>query len=114
MEFKFRIYTRMLLMLVFMAPVSCAASDKFYADNVPPTGNPIEENTEYFEKFVDLGSATLEEKVDMAARLIPTPAQLEWQRWELTAFIHFTVNTWTGQGWGDGAEKPDGFNPGGL
>lgn len=49
MEFKFRIYTRMLLMLVFMAPVSCAASDKFYADNVPPTGNPIEENTEYFE-----------------------------------------------------------------
>ena len=50
----------MLLMLVFMAPVSCAASDKFYADNVPPTGNPIEENTEYFEKFVDLGSATLE------------------------------------------------------
>lgn len=114
MEFKFRIYTRMLLMLVFMAPVSCAASDKFYADNVPPTGNPIEENTEYFEKFVDLGSATLEEKVDMAARLIPTPAQLEWQRWELTAFIHFTVNTWTGQEWGDGTENPDVFNPGEL
>ena len=104
----------MLLMLVFMAPVSCAASDKFYADNVPPTGNPIEENTEYFEKFVDLGSATLEEKVDMAARLIPTPAQLEWQRWELTAFIHFTVNTWTGQEWGDGTENPDVFNPGEL
>ena len=55
--------------------------------------------------------ATLEQKVDMAARLVPTPQQLEWQQMELTAFLHFGINTFTGREWGDGKENPALFNP---
>ena len=42
---------------------------------------------------------------------VPTKQQLEWQQLETTAFIHFTVNTYTGKEWGDGTESPAIFNP---
>ena len=41
----------------------------------------------------------------------PTAAQLEWQRAELTMFMHFGVNTFTGREWGDGKEGESLFNP---
>ncbi len=41
----------------------------------------------------------------------PTPRQLAWQQWETTAFLHFTVNTYTDKEWGDGTESPSIFNP---
>lgn len=41
----------------------------------------------------------------------PSPRQLAWQQWETTAFIHFTVNTFTDKEWGDGTESPQIFNP---
>lgn len=41
----------------------------------------------------------------------PTPAQLAWQPLETTAFLHFTVNTYTDKEWGDGTESPSIFNP---
>lgn len=41
----------------------------------------------------------------------PTNRQLEWQKLETTAFLHFTVNTFTGKEWGDGTESPQIFNP---
>jgi len=50
--------------------------------------------------------ATDEEKIDMAAHVVPSQRQLEWQKLELTAFTHFTVNTFTGKEWGDGTEDP--------
>lgn len=41
----------------------------------------------------------------------PAPRQLAWQQLEITAFLHFTVNTFTDKEWGDGTESPAIFNP---
>lgn len=68
----------------------------------------------YVKHLVFPQNATLEEKVAMAARLVPSPQQLDWQRMELIAFIHFGMNTFTGREWGDGKENPKWFNPVGL
>ena len=43
----------------------------------------------YYVKHVEFPQdATLEQKIDMAARLVPTPQQAAWQQMELTAFRH--------------------------
>lgn len=76
------------------------------------TAGQAQEKNDYYVKHVEFPQgATLEQKVDMAARLIPTPQQLEWQQMELTAFLHFGINTFTGREWGDGKENPALFNP---
>lgn len=54
---------------------------------------------------------TNRELIRKAATVVPSIRQLEWQRMELTAFIHFTVNTFTDREWGDGTESPSIFNP---
>jgi alpha-L-fucosidase len=46
-----------------------------------------------------------------AATVTPSPRQLTWQRMELTAFIHFGINTFTGREHGTGTENPDDFQP---
>jgi alpha-L-fucosidase len=46
-----------------------------------------------------------------AATVTPSPRQLAWQRLELTAFIHFGVNTYTGREHGTGTEDPNVFQP---
>ena len=69
-------------------------------------------NETYYEKSVSFPEgATLEEKIDIAAHVVPTPEQLKWQSLELTAFLHFGMNTFTGNEWGDGTDSPELFNP---
>lgn len=51
------------------------------------------------------------EIVRKAANVVPSERQFNWQRQELTAFLHYGVNTYTGREWGDGTESPAVFNP---
>ncbi len=46
-----------------------------------------------------------------AASVTPTARQKSWQRLELTAFIHFGINTFTGREHGTGTENPNDFQP---
>ena len=67
---------------------------------------------EFYEKHVAFpADATPEQKIDMVSRLVPTPQQLEWQQMEFTAFLHFGMNTFTGNEWGHGTDSPELFNP---
>lgn len=69
-------------------------------------------NEQYFEKHAIIPQgATSEEIIDIAARVTPTRNQLEWQQMELTAFLHYGINTYTNREWGDGKESPELFNP---
>src|ERR1700688_1907131 len=43
--------------------------------------------------------------------VLPSEQQLRWHRMETYAFLHFTVNTFTGKEWGNGDEDPRIFNP---
>ncbi len=70
------------------------------------------DNTKYYVKSVTFGENTpVEEKIKMAAHVVPSKKQLEWQKLEMTAFVHFTVNTYTDMEWGHGDESPEIFNP---
>jgi alpha-L-fucosidase len=42
---------------------------------------------------------------------VPSPAQMGWHEMEMNAFIHFTINTFTGLEWGMGGESEKLFNP---
>lgn len=64
--------------------------------------------------FFLLASCTTEVLPPEPVLPVPNQHQLDWHRMELTAFIHFTTNTFTDKEWGFGDESPDVFHPTGF
>jgi alpha-L-fucosidase len=60
---------------------------------------------------VILPTDTERDIIRKAATITPTERQLRWQQYELTAFFHFGINTFTEREWGTGKEDPKLFNP---
>ena len=42
---------------------------------------------------------------------LPTPQQVAWQNLELGFYVHFGMNTFCNQEWGEGTDSPQLFNP---
>ena len=95
------IYLLSLLMALSIAFTNCKKT----------TANNITSKGFYIQTVNFPTGASIDEKVEMAAKLIPTQKQLDWQKMELTAFIHYGMNTFTDRGWGSGTETPSQFTP---
>lgn len=68
------------------------------------------QNSKHNYALIDPGDME-KDIIGKAAHVTPSGAQLRWQQLELTAFLHFGVNTFTNKEWGDGTENPKIFNP---
>jgi len=54
---------------------------------------------------------TPEQIVEKAANVIPSPRQYEWQKSEMTGFVHFGINTFEDVEWGHRGMDIKQFNP---
>ena len=58
-----------------------------------------------------LSPETISELDSKLVQIVPSPRQIRFQQMEFYAFIHFSVNTYTGKEWGDGTEPETIFQP---
>ncbi|MDR0751137.1 MAG: alpha-L-fucosidase [Christensenellaceae bacterium] len=53
----------------------------------------------------------MKDKLNLLTSIVPNERQLIIQSMMYYAFVHFSINTFTGKEWGDGSEKEQLFNP---
>jgi alpha-L-fucosidase len=62
--------------------------------------------------YITVTSADCDANILAKSTLVrPTDQQLSWQELRLTAFVHFGINTFYNQEWGNGTEDPARFDP---
>lgn len=61
--------------------------------------------------WIFLSAAQAQTTAPAPCGLLPNENQLRWHEMEFYAFIHFAINTFTDQEWGDGGNTPQMFNP---
>ncbi len=69
------------------------------------------------KKIITLASIAFFSAVSMAQKVVPpvpSKDQVALQDMEMYAFLHYSLNTYTGQEWGFGNEDPKLFNPSSL
>ena len=52
-----------------------------------------------------------EERLELYTSIVPNERQLNIQKMPFYAFVHYSINTFTGKEWGNGKESPRLFNP---
>ncbi len=52
-----------------------------------------------------------EERLELYTSIVPNERQLNIQKMPFYAFVHYSINTFTGKEWGTGKESPRLFNP---
>ncbi len=63
------------------------------------------------ETSLNLSSEYINTLDQRLVQVVPSKRQLRFQQTEFYAFVHFTVNTYTGREWGDGSEPESIFMP---
>ena len=61
--------------------------------------------------FMEIVMKKYPDYIEYAASIKPSERQLEWQKNEFYAFMHFGINTFTDSEWGSGNEDPELFDP---
>ncbi|MFH1195121.1 MAG: alpha-L-fucosidase [bacterium] len=67
---------------------------------------------EQYKNFVIINPIdTPEQIIEKAANVLPSPRQYEWQKLEMTGFVHFGINTFDEVEWGKKETDITQFNP---
>ncbi|HEK85142.1 MAG: alpha-L-fucosidase [Candidatus Saccharicenans sp.] len=100
------IRTSFLIFLISSFLVSCSKSNSIGSGIFEEESSLPLKNIQFIEQNDSQSIRLLK-----AARVVPTKRQLDWQKKELIAFVHFGLNTFTGKEVGEGNENPSLFNP---
>ena len=107
---KLSVLTLMLLICVLAATLSaCTQYDYFER----PEEHDYVKGHEFDEGFgnTNNGYAKDGKEVERLISVVPSERQLDYMEIEYYNFIHFGMNTFTGDEWGSGEEDPDDFDP---